>query len=432
MKKTTFDYATVENNTDTTGKKKNPNAAATPLLITTIIKRIISLFVNTFFVAHLATNSGTYIRDISIFFIVGYTVFGLGYFAISYIVDKTNRITMHRIAILFNAVFITVIVLLGKELVKYVALVGVFFGLAEALYWGTFNVLKNEMVKQASMHKFSLMIIAFEQGVKIIIPILLGLLIDSSSFYSATFYVLGLAIIQVIASFFVKSLKPVNSHFSMKGFFKTLKKKPIVAKKLKQMYITNFFYGFTSILSTLISIVTIMTFKTNVNLGILSSVFAAGAIVFLLIFRATTSSSRNKWWLLATALLPIFGVVGLLINISRVTLIIYNCAIVLAGVVPNYIFDLHRNTVLKQHKLYGEIAEHHTMIELIFATSRVLSYGAMFIVSLFNSVVALQVLLAVSVLSLTLSSLSLIKYEKLCKELDAPCDSEISEEKIKL
>ena len=192
------------------------------LQICYVLKSITNIFASTFLVSFIVHINETEplsasLSSISLYYIAFYLTFSIIYFLCSFIVDKTNRVWMYRLGILIKGIFIVSVVFIGKELSKFVLLAGFIGGFANGVFYSAFNVLKGEMVPRRQMSKFSAVNAVLNKVVNIVFPIVLGALIDFSSYTYVAIGVLILTIIELSVTFMIKSKKPEGSSFD---FFK--------------------------------------------------------------------------------------------------------------------------------------------------------------------------------------------------------------------
>ena len=198
---------------------------------------VINLFLSTFLIAHIYTltdNLYSYVFNVGIYQLSAYVCMFISYFIFSFWVDKTNRIWVYRVANIIEALLVIVTIFYGKDLAKIVVLAGVLSGLSHGAYYASYNVLKQEMVSRKSMDNFAIILTVLGKVVNVVCPILLGMLIDISTYTQVAIYVLILSVIQIVISFFVKSKKPENSNFNIFKYLKSLKKNTKINKKIKK------------------------------------------------------------------------------------------------------------------------------------------------------------------------------------------------------
>lgn len=205
------------------------NRSTISLSVCHLMYSVINLFLSTFLIAHiysLTTNLYSYAINVGIYQLSTYGFMFISYFLFSFIVDKTNRIWVYRIANIIEALLVIVTIFYGKDLAKIVVLAGFLNGLAHGAYYASYNVLKQEMVSRKSMDNYAIVLMILTKIVSVVCPILLGALIEVSTFTMVAIYVLVLSVIQIIVSLFVKSKRPSNSNFNLKEYLKRLKENP--------------------------------------------------------------------------------------------------------------------------------------------------------------------------------------------------------------
>ena len=156
--------------------KEKMNLSTWSMQITSSINNIISLFASTFLVSFITqTNSneplGKTLVAIGLFYVSLYFVQAIIYFLMGYLVDKTNRISLYRMGIIVKGLFIVLIIFLGKDLARMSALAGAVYGIAESLYWSSYNVMKCEIIPRRQADTFIALNTLFNKFINIIFPI---------------------------------------------------------------------------------------------------------------------------------------------------------------------------------------------------------------------------------------------------------------------
>ena len=165
-----------------------------------ILFSIINLFVSTFLVAHIYSQTANifdYAVNVGIYNLTTYAVMMVAYFLFSLWVDKSNRIWCYRLANLITAGLVVFTIFYGENLAQYVWLAGVLYGLSHAAYYASYNVLKQEMVSRNTIGKYTLILEVLTKIVNIVFPILLGMLIEVSTFATVAIYVCVICLIQI-------------------------------------------------------------------------------------------------------------------------------------------------------------------------------------------------------------------------------------------
>ena len=117
---------------------------------------------------------------------------------------------------LLSAILVIVTIFYGEDLAKILVLAGFFYGLSHGAYYASYNVLKQEMVSRKSISNFTIVLTVLGKVINVVCPILLGLLIDVSTFSMVAIYVLVLSAILLFITFFIKAKRPANSSFRVK------------------------------------------------------------------------------------------------------------------------------------------------------------------------------------------------------------------------
>ena len=389
------------------------------LLVSHALNNVISVFVSTFLISYIYSISENYVFNVGLFYMVNYAVMGVVMYVVSALIDRTNRVTFYRIAVVIRAIFLAVVIFMGHDLAKYVALAGAIHGFSEACYWGSYNVMKNELVSRKLVSRYSSLQYVDEKLVSVIIPLILGKIMDADSFKTSAIIVLVLVIIQLVSTMFISCFKPENASFDMKGFkehVKALGEKQIFVKKF---FVMSIFYGATSIVAPLITILVMLEYDSNFSLGIFTSIFSLGAAVFVLIFnRFTKHGTRSFIFVIASALNFISAVI-LIFFMNNITIIIFNGVFTILKVTYDHAFDVSRNIILKKFDMYDYIAEFQCLVEECLEASRVVVFFIMAMIGLIGAeigangmIIALQILLIIAILTVISINVSLLLYAR--------------------
>ncbi len=395
-------------------RKHSDKSSKNFLLGCHIFKKITSLFISTFLIGHIYSFSGDifgYIKNVAIFNICVYLSMMLFYMLFSIFVDKTNRVIFYRISIVLTTILVIMIISFGKELAQLLILAGSLHGLSEALYYSSYNVIKEEMVGKSSIGKYVALTTILIEVVNTICPILLGLLIDITT-YSETAIVVGIVCaIQFGLTFGIKSQRPKDSHYSLKEYKQQLRTSP-VAKQLKFLYIICLVYGITTLTSMLINVYVMLNFGSNFSLGAITAIYSLVAVFSLLIFKKFTNIyNRKPVYIINTALIIIAGIIFVCIP-CKATVIMLNIVIAITATIHTDMIEIYRFSILKQAGLYDNIAEHQTVIENRFNTSRTISFILLLIVSFCQSDLLLSIFVLVVLTLLSSVQILLLFFEK--------------------
>lgn len=403
--------------TPSTGEVKKYDKASIGLYISHMLYVIITIFASTFLISYIisinAENAlSNSIVTISIYYITNFIVFGLTYFLMSYVVDKTSRVWIYRLGILLFGGFIVLVVFVGEELAKYIVLAGSIYGIAEGVYFSAYNVLKGEMVPRKNMSTFSTLCIILEKVLKVVFPVLLGFMIDASSFVMTAVFVLIIVVAQLGVTFLIKAQRPDNSSFEFFKYLKSLKGSGDDIARIKRVYNVSWFYGFKTIFATLFSIVTIYTFKTNLKLGIFTSLSSVIAIISLVFFKYFTKEGKRTALYMSIGVLLLCSTITLSLFMNKWTYVLFNfCQAVCLTILGNGV-DIERNLIIKKTGHYSDIAEHNCVVELILTISRIFSYLLMLVLGLTLDLLGLKICMVISAIAIPAMCIFTTKMEK--------------------
>lgn len=123
-------------------------------------------------------------------------------------------------------------------------------------------------------------------------------------------------------------------------------------EKLKQVYKLSFLYGvMMDTIRVLVIIITIMTFKTSLNLGILTTIFAICTIISLYVFNKFYQKKYLKPLLIFCSVPVVLGVIGLLLNINKTTLIIYNFTYSITVYILEVMFKIKTDNIVREYNI---------------------------------------------------------------------------------
>lgn len=416
---------------------KKVDRASVGLQICHMIYIITTLFSSTFLVSYIiSVNANSPLSSslvtIAIFYVSEYVVFGLCYFLISYVVDRTSRIWVYRASILFNGAFITLLIFLGKEIASYIILAGAMLGITESLYYASFNVLKGEMVPRRKMTSFSVLCLTLDKTVRVIFPIIMGLIIDLSNFFVVAFCALALVAIQFGFTFMIKAQKPEGSSFKLRDYIKRLKANTDDAKRIKRFYPICILYSSKTVFATLFTIITVYTFKTNLKLGLFTSLSSLVAVLSLFIFKRFTKEGKRFWFYFIPSLVLLASTILLVFDLQNWTYVIFSLVQAFSITIVAGGVDIERNTIVKKTGHYDDIAEHNCITEITLAVSRVAIYSLMLVLGLTLDMTGLKIMMIVAGVMIPVWAILLDRMERVeCNySMEDVCKCNKTEEKV--
>lgn len=359
-----------------------------------LMNNLLYMFINTFMIAYFFTLTNYNYRIISIFYIMSFIAIALSTILIRPVIKQKRQVATFRFAIILYCMYVLLVSLLKENVLQYYVWLGFLYGIVQGILWAAAHLLLNEYANDIS-NKFVSAKSMIANILKIIFPFIFGTSIELTSFSNVAKMVLILSIIQFTFSLFIKE-KAVEEtkKYSLREFTTYLKKNP--NPKIKTFYQIMFCEGIANyLLKTLITIIIVMTFKTNISLGILTTMFSIGSVFSVYIFQRKLKNNNIVLTISATMIL--LSVLLLVCNITKLTVIIYNLvnSVFLILLINNA--EEKRYSVINHDKVIinNYLAEHQTLSEIYLNISRIIGYAILFGVSLLNDIIYFKILLIV-------------------------------------
>ena len=374
------------------------------------LMKIIELFVSTFLVAYLLTISNGNMFNVALYYIMQYIGLGFFYSVFSSFLHKGNKVYFYRASILLKCIFLILISLLKERVVDYVIPIALFYGLSSGVYWSSYNVMMNEAISSKSVQKFYGLYNIWAYVVNIVAPIALGSIIDAGSFVTTAIYAFVICLILFFATFLLVSRKEEGDKLNFKGLIEDVKNSK-QGKAFLECYLMTFVNGLRTSTATLITILIVLTFNSNMSLGSLSSIMSVVAILVTFLFMKKYNSKKVKIVFLC-AFLCFIGIVGVLFSISKPTIILFNVLFTIAMIVPDNINSQKRMGLIRITGKLKYALEHNVLAEVSLNIGRVISYVILLIASFSNSLNVYKVLLVINLMCICLYCFVIYKIER--------------------
>ena len=386
------------------------------LIANDLIYTLTALFIETFLVAYFLKVTNDSIIEVSIFYIIMYLILGCGNLLIGKVVKiKTNyRNKIMSIGIILRAVFILFIVILKENIAVYFPIVAIVYGISEVFYWVAHEVLFIDVTTNENRKEYMSAKKILGKITNIIAPLILGSSIELYSFTKIAVYVFVLSIIEIIISLQIKNTNTEqikSKKYSIKHFVKSINQK--YKHKINTYLKSAVSYGvIESSMKTLVVIVTIMTFKTSLNLGILTSIFSVISMIALYLYKKYYNKNNSKAILYSCSILIFFSIMALIIDINKITLIIFNLFYTVGIGILGIIYDTKKGDLVKECNFEEYKEEWVAFVDVYIGTGRILGYTLMLIAGIFNQLTTFKILLAIINLFTPVYSWLMYKVEK--------------------
>ncbi len=376
-----------------------------------LINNILYMFINTFMVAYFYTLTNYNYKIISVFYIMSFIFIILTFIILGKIIKNKMQVPIFRFGIILYCIYVLTISLLKDKIINYYIYLGIFYGIVQGFLWSAGHLLVNEYASDVS-NKFVSTKSMISKTLKIIFPFIFGTSIELTSFSSVAAVVVILSIIQFSFSLLIKEKDLTKAKkYSLNSFITYLKESK--NEKIKNFYKIMFYEGIVNyLLETLVTIMIVLTFKTNISLGILTTIFAFCSILSVYIFQKRLKN--NNTVLIASAIMSVLGVILLLFNISKITVIIYNLinSVFLIILINNA--EEKRYSIINADKTITQdyLAEHQVISEMSLNIARLIGYTILFAISFLNNIIYFKILLVFVSIAIIYYARLMIKINK--------------------
>ena len=390
-------------------KEEKLTKSAIGIMGSLLINNVLYMFVNTFMVAYFITLTNYDYKQISIYYVLSFIAILLTFLTFGRIIKNKNQVWVFRSGIIAYCLYILMLAFLKEKIVTYFAPLGFFYGIVQGLIWVAAHTLVNEHT-QNNTNKFISFKSIISKILKIFFPIVFGVSIELTSFSYVAKIVILLSITQFIFSLFIEDkAKTYDKKYNLKEYINLVKNND----KFKTVYKLCICDGIVNyLLETLIVILTVMTFKTTISLGIITTITAICSILSVYIFQYKL---KSNWKILKICnIMMVSSVLLLLINISKPTIIIYNVCTAIFLVILSNTGDTKRYEIVSENEIVVKdyIVEHQVVCEVILNITRIIAYILLFVISLFNNIVLFKILLLLVTIVILIYSKLLIKLKK--------------------
>ena len=390
-------------------KEEKLSKSAIGIMGSLLINNVLYMFVNTFMVAYFITLTNYDYKQISIYYVLSFIAILLTFLTFGRIIKNKNQVWVFRSGIIAYCLYILILAFLKEKIVRYFAPLGFFYGIVQGLIWVAAHTLVNEHT-QNNTNKFISFKSIISKILKIFFPIVFGVSIELTSFSYVAKIVILLSITQFIFSLFIEDkAKTYDKKYNLKEYINLVKNND----KFKTVYKLCICDGIVNyLLETLIVILTVMTFKTTISLGVITTITAICSILSVYIFQYKL---KSNWKILKICnIMMVSSVLLLLINISKPTIIIYNVCTAIFLVILSNTGDTKRYEIVSENEIVVKdyIVEHQVVCEAILNITRIIAYILLFVISLFNNIVLFKILLLLVTIVILIYSKLLIKLKK--------------------
>lgn len=383
------------------------------IIIMDAIKKIMTIFLGPFLTAYFISPSTNSILNIAIYYIFTYATVALSTLVVAVLAEKRNRIKIFRIGIILNFICILIIILLKEKIINYLPIISILYGISASCYYFPYNLFIINKVKNTERTNYMVKLFITISVVGILFPIIFGSIITITNYILTAVIVLFISLIQIILSFFITD----NHNGDLEEY--NLKKAWLELKKNKQVInclAGEFFIGMNicnGALETVMVILILNSFKTNINLGIITSIATLLSILVVKIYGLIYNKRDDKKIIIISSIIPVISLIIFLILKTNTTVIIYKFSYVIFAEILSLvrkikIFNLSNSKIVNK----SNQCEFNAIREVTLNVGRVTGYTLLLLAGLTQSAVVLNIVTIILTLSLLVMSINLTKVKK--------------------
>lgn len=393
--------------------KKKIKSEQNIIIIMDAIKKIMTIFLGPFLTAYFISTSTNSILNIAIYYIFTYATMALSTLVVAALAEKRNRIKIFRIGIILNFIYILIIILLKEKIINYLPIISILYGISASCYYFPYNLFIINKVKNTERTNYMVKLFITISVVGILFPIIFGSIITITNYILTAVIVLFISLIQIILSFFITD----NHNGDLEEY--NLKKAWLELKKNKQVInclAGEFFIGMNicnGALETVMVILILNSFKTNINLGIITSIATLLSILVVKIYGLIYNKRDDKKVIIISSIIPVISLIIFLILKTNTTVIIYKFSYVIFAEILSLvrkikIFNLSNSKIVNK----SNQCEFNAIREVTLNVGRVTGYTILLLAGLTQSAVVLNIVTIILTLSLLVMSINLTKVKK--------------------
>lgn len=393
--------------------KKKIKTEQNIIIIMDAIKKIMTIFLDPFLTAYFISTSTNSILNIAIYYIFTYATMALSTLVVAALAEKRNRIKIFRIGIILNFIYILIIILLKEKIINYLPIISILYGISASCYYFPYNLFIINKVKNTERTNYMVKLFITISVVGILFPIIFGSIITITNYILTAVIVLFISLIQIILSFFITD----NHNGDLEEY--NLKKAWLELKKNKQVInclAGEFFIGMNicnGALETVMVILILNSFKTNINLGIITSIATLLSILVVKIYGLIYNKRDDKKVIIISSIIPVISLIIFLILKTNTTVIIYKFSYVIFAEILSLvrkikIFNLSNSKIVNK----SNQCEFNAIREVTLNVGRVTGYTLLLLAGLTQSAVVLNIITIILTLSLLVMSINLTKVKK--------------------
>ena len=273
---------------------KTNKVEANAIIVINALRNVIELFLGPFLTAYFIQASQESLVSLSMYKIFSYIILLFFSILVSSFIERRFRIGMFRIGVILNFFYILTIIILKEKIVDYLWLIAILNGVSATSYWMPYNLFNVTKIANGDRTKFNIKSRIVSYAIGIIGPIFLGSLITVTNYIFSAIVILIISFVQILFTFLLKpDLYDKDDDFNPIKAYKKFK----TNKQTLRSFNSQFLVGMTvnnSALELLLVVLVYSTFKSDFNLGVLSSISTILSIITMKLYEKIYSKRSDK------------------------------------------------------------------------------------------------------------------------------------------
>lgn len=377
------------------------------------MEKIIAIFLGPFLTTYFIKTSQESIVDISIYYIFSYLLIAISSFIVASIIKNKFRIGMFRVGILLNFVYILTIIFLKDNILNHLPLIAILCGVSSSAYWFPYNLFIINKIDNNYRTEYTVKSKVITSIISVLCPILLGSIITVSNYELTAIIILFISLLQIILSFMLKlDSNSCLTKFDLKKTWDKLKNN----KQIRKTFVVEFIFGLSisdGALQILITILIFNSFKTNLNLGIITSLATILSLLFIRWYGKKYKTKNDKLLIIISSFIPVLSLLLLFFWRNNISLIIYDICYVIFASLLTTTREIRVFNIADSYIVNKDIQNEFLSIrEGILNCGRIIGYFILLIAGIIGNQIILDIVLILLTLSILLMGINISKIEK--------------------
>lgn len=385
------------------------------LIASNCINKVFNIYLSTFLIAQIFKNAKENPLPIAVYHLICYIVVALLAYLTGNWLKQHSRHLMYRLGILITFLYLSAIILLQENIAAHILSAGIIYGFIVAFKNFSFNLVTADSVPPSKMIAFKGIMESLKGIISLFAPVVLGYFLTTGSKNTAIFCLACTALVELAFFSKIKAVKhPEVPPLSLKKFHTASKKIPF----LKDLYIMEICRGITvdGTLNTVVILYIISLFKTEFNLGIITSLLYAVCILLNYAFARFCKYCHLHAILMISAVISVASSLIFICFPHKTIFIFYNlcCALTtqfLRNIAEINMLNISNTPAIQKHFK----CEYFVTRELYINFGRIISYAFLITIAINQSPDRLKYFLFVLTAFLALMGFSCIKLNKKLK-----------------